>query len=515
MKKIWVKLFDMNEKKYCYDVGTNNIMQITAPLHDVLLRYNYTNREEVEKDLSSKHSPKNILEAIRRVEEFNKREGGFILERRIHLKFPFNEKEYEYLMKNFLSHLILNITEDCNLRCHYCSFGGSYNYKRIHKKVSMSWLVIKKAVDFFFSRCRLVKSVLKKPIFVGFYGGEPLLEHKKMFKTVEYIKEKYPDIFSEVSFSITSNATLLTRSIIDKLIKYDFNLAISLDGPQEMQDRNRVFINGGGTFDTVMKNIQLIKSIDFEYYKRKVTFCPVTTPPYNLKKMLDFFRVVAKDQEASCSFNPIDPFDTNYFDQFNMVEEKKKHLEQSNELTWEYIEKKSRGEVDTLLSDLLKENYDDLHFRQLYKLPETTYPNGLCLPAIKKLFVDTEGKFHLCEKGNLNFSYGDVDNGFKVKKIFDLIDGYIESTDHCKHCWAIRFCSSCFLSVMKDDVFSRERKKENCERIRNSLLSRFEVYITIMEKNPESFKGSYQKGEDMVEQLVEFMNNRKAKGQIS
>ena len=513
MNKIWVKLFDMDEKKYCYDVGTNNIMRITPPMYDVLSRYNYTNGEEVLKDLLSEYPEEDIFEAVRKVEEFNKSEGGFILERRIRLKFPFDEVEYEYLMENFLNHLVLNITEACNLRCHYCSFGGSYKHFRTHNKASMSWPVLRKAVDFFCTRCNLRISELKKPLFVGFYGGEPLMEHRNMFKAVEYIKEKYPEIFPEIKFSITSNGTLLTRKIIEKLIRFDFVLSISLNGPEEIQNRNRVFKGGGGTYNTIMKNIELIKSIDSDYYKKRVLFCATIAPPYNFREMIDFFKGESVNQDNACVFNMVDQYDTTYFDGFDMVEERKKHGEQSLELVREFIEKKIKGEEDRTLSAFLKEKYADVHHRRVFKLPETTYPNGCCLPAIKKLFVDTDGQFHLCEKGSLDFSYGDIDNGINVKKVFNLIDRYIESTDHCKHCWAIRFCNACFLTSMKGDRFSIERKRESCEGIKQRLLNRIKVYISLLERNPDTFNGSYSKGEDMVEELAEFLINRNSSGQ--
>jgi uncharacterized protein len=459
--KIWVTLFEFDKKKYCYDVGTNHIMEINSSMYDVLSKYNYSNKKELLKDqhFLNKYGEKEILETIRRVEEFNKNEEGFILERRINLKFPFGQEDYEFLLNNFLSNLILNLTEDCNLRCRYCAFSGSYKYKRPHKKVSMTWEVMKKAMDFFFPRCRLRKNVLKKPILMGFYGGEVFLEHQMVFKAVEYIKDKYPDIFPGVSFSTTTNGTLLTKSIIEKLVKYKFNLPISLDGPKPVQNRNRVFKNGNGTYDTVIKNLELIKNIDPDYYKKNVFFCSVVTPPYNLKERVDFFREIARDLDSSCIVNMADPFDTNYFDQFNMIDEKNKLQEQQNELTWEFIDKKAKGEIDTILDAFIKEKYEDMHYRKIFRIPDTTYPNGLCLPGIKKLFVNTDGKFHLCERGTLHFSFGDVDNGFKVGKMFDLIDQYIESTEHCKHCWAIRFCNACFLSAIKNDVFSRERKQ--------------------------------------------------------
>lgn len=514
MPIIWVKLFEVNGNKYCYDVGTNHIMKISPSLHDVLLKYDYTNKEEVLKDpLLATYGKEEISTTIRRIEEFNKDEGGFIPERRIRLKFPFSQEDYEFLLDNFMSHLILNSTENCNMRCRYCGFGGTYDYRRTHRKVSMSWTVMKKALDFFFSRCGLRENVLKKPLLLGLYGGEVLTEYRRMFKAVEYIKEHYPDIFPGISFSITSNGTLLTRDIIEKLIRYNFVLPISLDGPRYIHDRNRVFKNGSGTYDTIMKNLELIKTMNPDYYKKNVFFLAVVTPPYNHRDVIDFFRVTAKDLESSCSFNMADPFDTTYFDHFNMVEEEKKHRQQANELNQEFIDKKSKGEEDTILMAFLKDRYEDLHHRKIFKLPETTYPNGLCLPGVQKLFVNTDGTFHLCERMNLHFSIGDLDNGFNVGKIFDLIDRYIESTDHCKSCWAVRFCNSCFLSAIRNDVFSRERKQEYCDSFREGLLSRFIVYISILEKNPGAFNKPYPKEENIVEELVKFLNTRKTGAQ--
>jgi uncharacterized protein len=202
-------------------------------------------------------------------------------------------------------------------------------------------------------------------------------------------------------------------------------------------------------------------------------------------------------------------YDTHYFDRFDMAEEKEKYLKQSSELNREFITKKSKGERDPVLFDFIKDNFADIHHRKLFKLPETTYPNGCCPPGIKRLFVDTGGKFHLCEKGNLKFSFGDVNNGLNVKKIFALIDQYAESADHCKHCWALRFCNSCFISAVKNDHFSKERKEEDCQATRKYVLNRLQTYIYLVERNPKLFDGKYERGEDMVEELVRYIKNHK------
>lgn len=508
--KIWVKTFRLNDRTYCYDVATNNLMQINEVLHDVLANYNYTNKADVLQTVFPKYTEKDIFDAIKTIEEFNKKKGGFNLEKRIRLKFPFTEEEYRFLLDNFLSHLVLNISDDCPLRCRYCVFGGSYKYRRAHKKNSMSFPLIKKAVDFFIPRCKLRLKELKKHIAIGFYGGEPLMEHRNMFKTVEYIKEKYPDVFPEVSFSVTTNGLMLTEDIINNLIKYDVSLAISLDGPEDIHDRNRVFKNGKGTHETIMKNIEMIKSINREYFKNKVNFSVVLSPEYDVNRVIDFFRKEAPDQELSNVFSMVEKFDTNYFDSFNMDEENKKFLKQTNEVLCEFIEKKIKGVEDPVLFNYVRDDFANIHNRKLFSLPETTYPNGCCTPGVKRIFVDTKGKFHTCEKGNLKHSIGDVNNGFDIKKIFNLIELYAESSDHCNYCWAIRFCNACFLSAIKNDKFSKHRKEKNCQAVRNRVLNRLQTYICLNESNPKIFDGTYYRGEDMVADLVKYMEKKGA-----
>ncbi|HAK42854.1 MAG TPA: Cys-rich peptide radical SAM maturase CcpM, partial [Clostridium sp.] len=52
-----------------------------------------------------------------------------------------------------------------------------------------------------------------------------------------------------------------------------FSLLISLDGPEEIHDRNRTFAsNGNGTFKTIMKNISKFKSVYEGYVDKYIRF---------------------------------------------------------------------------------------------------------------------------------------------------------------------------------------------------------------------------------------------------
>ncbi|MEL7658260.1 MAG: radical SAM protein, partial [Bacillota bacterium] len=83
---------------------------------------------------------------------------------------------------------------------------------------------------------------------------------------MKYAEERF--FGKEVSFNITTNGTLLTSEMVQFFQDHEVNLMISLDGPKEINDKNRVFANGRGTFDAVMKQIEMIKQVAPDYAKR-------------------------------------------------------------------------------------------------------------------------------------------------------------------------------------------------------------------------------------------------------
>ena len=65
-------------------------------------------------------------------------------------------------------------------------------------------------------------------------GGEPLLEFELIKKCVSYILQRKGD--KKIRFTMTTNGTLMTEDVIEFLVKYEFNLMISLDGDKKSHD---------------------------------------------------------------------------------------------------------------------------------------------------------------------------------------------------------------------------------------------------------------------------------------
>jgi uncharacterized protein len=59
------------------------------------------------------------------------------------------------------------------------------------------------------------------------------------------------------AFNIISNATLLTREVVEELLPLGLTaVRTTLDGPRDIHDRQRPFVSGTGSFDVIVANIK-------------------------------------------------------------------------------------------------------------------------------------------------------------------------------------------------------------------------------------------------------------------
>ena len=72
---------------------------------------------------------------------------------------------------------------------------------------------------------------------IFFYGAEPLLNFDLIKKVVLYSKEKGYDI----EYVMVSNGILLNAEIANFIKKNSISLGLSIDGPKNINDSNRIF----------------------------------------------------------------------------------------------------------------------------------------------------------------------------------------------------------------------------------------------------------------------------------
>ncbi|WP_027183711.1 Cys-rich peptide radical SAM maturase CcpM [Desulfovibrio inopinatus] len=373
--------------------------------------------------------------------------------------------------------ITLQVTQQCNLRCHYCVYSGSYE-GREHSSKRMSLETALAGVDFLHAH-----STGMNMVGIGFYGGEPLLEFSLIKSVVNYAKKKNEG--KNVHFHMTTNATLFNDEIFDFLQENEFTLLVSLDGPKEIHDKNRIFAaTGGGTFDTIMANIAYMKENYPSLYKRMMVNAVVDQSLDATCSNEFFVQYEALDGTQMLS-NPINPeyrkgviSSSDSFLIHDETESFKSLLYQIGLISEKSISHIAKQKFSTIKSRMftLRERSVGLH--------EEMHHSGPCIAGARKLFLNVHGDLFPCERVNEESEacrIGNLSDGFDVDKVDALINIGKLTEDQCKKCWAIRMCTQCLVAADTEQGLSREKKKSDCKYVKINADNLLKDYVTLIE----------------------------------
>lgn len=169
-----------------------------------------------------------------------------------HLDFH-TEEQLKEITKAFIPvvNMSLFLTQSCNLKCIYCyGDGGEYgDGGNMEEKTAFQ------AIDWLLEQSGAIKK-----LHIGFFGGEPFLNYPLMKAVVEYAQKRVREAGKRVDFNVTTNGTLLNDDKIAFIKEHQISVMVSFDGPKEIQDAQRPYANGDGTYDdTVPKIKELLK----------------------------------------------------------------------------------------------------------------------------------------------------------------------------------------------------------------------------------------------------------------
>ena len=320
-------------------------------------------------------------------------------------KMQFTWNNAQEILNRGISYLRLETTEQCNQRCNYCYFSGNYKTLRTHGNKRMSTATAHDAVDFLFQHSSDTPAVR-----ISFYGGEPLLNFRTIKKTVEYAKYRF---HTRVSFDIITNGTLLNDEIVEFLVENDFWVTLSLDGPSEIHDRNRIRIDGSGTFTDVWKNLNHMHTYNPIFFREKVCIRCTMTPPTTIQQMINFFDsgFLAKQE---VSFSTVSNASNSQIDE-----------------TQKWLSQVTRDSYLSLHNRLLAKQPDPFRYmprtvsalvknilnRKFTLLDKVIHPNKQCLPGARFPTVTTDGNIIICDAVGYNkdLSIGNVKNGWNIR----------------------------------------------------------------------------------------------------
>lgn len=236
--------FNYKEKFYYYDTDLGIVFHSNENINVIL---NKINNNANEKEILNEYSSNDDLKNIFKFAQNNKIPNENIIDI-IRTKSCNSEKMWRD--GKLLNKLWLSISHTCNLNCEYCfADGGSYGSKMIMSKEKA-----KECIDYFFKYFNKNSKV----IHINFFGGEPLLNKDVFIFATNYINSKIADLSCKPKYIITTNCTNIDDEILDTIIKNNMHMNISIDGMEYIQNKNRKFVDGRGSFNIVVENIKKI-----------------------------------------------------------------------------------------------------------------------------------------------------------------------------------------------------------------------------------------------------------------
>lgn len=283
-----IHTFNVQDKFFLFNAERLSIFKINKMIWDVINHLGKHNIREALNGLKGKYEATELYEAI----DWYREASGKLDNKKIKNKPSFRQKKKSIRSKNSpidkfcnlsqISGVTLYVSNDCNLECAYCA---DRNIPK--KKMNMTTEVAERTMDFLMEHSG-------KNIDISFYGGEPLLNFGIIKHAVAYIQKLNKKYSKKISFSISTNGTICNMEIIKFLAKFNFDVLISLDGPQEIHDEMRCFPNGKGTHAIVLENIKKYFS---KYLRKKPAKISCVTHPGNFKRFKEIYFYLSKIED--------------------------------------------------------------------------------------------------------------------------------------------------------------------------------------------------------------------------
>ena len=447
--KPFIKLLQSPNGYYFYDVNRNEVVPIRQETYDYL-----------ENLLDSNRSSDSLPPAPFEVGEL--KEAGYLSSEHV--------KEIEHIYTEYVPHILernlekvtLQLTQNCNFRCKYCNYTNNSGNQRHHSSKRMSEETARKAVLFLRDHC-----IDTEEVFLGFYGGEPMLEFDLLKRMVLFAEEVLKG--KRLLYTITTNATLLTEEMIAFFVAHKAFLVISIDGTKSVNDRNRVFANGqGSTFDAIIEKLRYIYDAYPDYF-RTLSINMVVDPSTDFDEVSRLFVDYPFLLELSYQWTEIDDIMS----------------PTPNTVTEEYVSKRAHQTFLAYLHrfSLCEEKHVSALARRAVFTSEDSLqrimpskslgiksaPGGPCVPGESRLMVTVDGKFIACERVSETSEpmiIGDIDHGFDLDKVIHLLNVAKQTESACKNCWAFNLCSLCGKFSDDHGTLSGKRRLEFCDHSR-------------------------------------------------
>jgi uncharacterized protein len=365
--------------------------------------------------------------------------------------------------------LVLMMTTSCNLACRYCyedreegcvppKEGGAAARE-------MSPESLRNGVAYL-----LDHAGVNRKVSVTFFGGEPLLRFPLLRTAVGEARRMASVRGKEISFSITTNGTLLTPEIAGFLKENGISVCLSIDGPREIHDRNRPYASGRGSYEDVARGISVLMENKNGFpVAARVT---LGHGAVDVRKTFDHLRGLGFDEVGFAPASAAEGSPTALTE-----EELRGVLDGFRDLADGYVDDVRERRVPPFsnMSQILA---------LIHRGDPMPYP---CGAGIGMLAVDPSGAFYPCHRlCGVSDSFGASNAGISEEARTRFLDGARRRRESaCDACWAKNFCSGgCYHDayLRQGDLFAPS--VHYCRWIKELFLLGLQTYVRIQNETP-------------------------------
>lgn len=282
-------LLDNKEKKYLYNSYSNCLLELEEDLYNLFCSL------QIKKNIIDNY----ISDSLNKEELEYLRNNSIIVENDDELVdiLHMNSLARLFSRKNLV--LIVAPTQSCNFACTYC-------YEKWRKSEPMSQNTEDAIVGYV--RNQIQTNGLES-LHLNWYGGEPLLQYEKIISLSNRLAALGIPIKENL---LITNGFFFTFEIIEKLVFAGIKeVQITLDGKKDIHNSRRPKINGEGTFDTIIKNlddyfnspykdsftIALRVNIDSRNYTDFIELYKWLNQRYKSEKLIIYPGIIVLDEE--------------------------------------------------------------------------------------------------------------------------------------------------------------------------------------------------------------------------
>ena len=374
-----------------------------------------------------------------------------------------------YLFSSTSLHIFV-LTNICNMSCIYCQ--AKDDEVIVQEKMTIE--VAEKCVD-------VALSSPSRFLTFEFQGGEPLANFEVLKHIVLYAEANKRS--KHITYTLVSNLTLLTDDKLDFLIEHNVGISTSLDGFEELHDKNRQFTNGTGTFRIVKSKMEYIQSKNYNVGAIQ------TTTRYSLSHAKQIIDEYVKCNQKNIFIRPLTRLGTaaKVWDKIGYTADE--FLEFYEECI-RYLIKLNQDGID------ICENHAVIFLKKILLGRAVNYMElrSPCGASVGQVAYFYDGNVFTCDEGRMLYEMGMDD--FKIGNVFEnsydemmqssgcksvCIASLLEGQIKCCDCVYQPYCGTCPVInlAQEKDLFVKNIHSYRC-RIYEGML---DIVFSILKDN--------------------------------